>query len=418
MSRKRGHGEGSITMMKDGRWQGRIMVGYNPATGKPYRKAVYGKTQKEARDKMAALREEIKSGIKITAKKVTFGEWLDKWLEDHIKISTRLTTYENYLCMVKTHIKPVLGNVRLDKLKAEEIQELLRLKLEGAKDGEGKKLSSKTVNLIYTVIHSALQQAIRSNILAYNVADRVTRPKKVRNEIQPMNEGQIHHFLGAIADDRMFAAYYLLLATGMRRGELLGLKWADIDFNNKCLHINRALAKTNTHGAQFADTKTQKSRRMISLNSETMQVLKQHAQRQTEEKNIVEKLYQDQDMVFCREDGMPMHPDTFTHRFKKLLKKAGMIGFCVHDLRHSFATMALNSGIHPKVVQEILGHSNIHTTLDIYSHVLPGIIEKAMEQIGAILSNNESVEVEAKGMDTKQLSRPGVREAAVLYQVA
>lgn len=420
MPRKRGNGEGSINQLADGRWQGRIMVGYDPITGKPNRKAVYGKTQKEVREKLSALREELKNGLKVTVKKMTFGEWLDKWLEDHIKIGTRLTTYENYSCIVKTHIRPLLGTIRLDKLKTEEIQELLRLKLNGDKAGMGK-LSSKTVILIHMIINSAIKQAMRSGILTCNVAERVTLPKKVRKEIHPMSKGQIHQFLAAIANDRMFAAYYLLLATGMRRGELLGLKWSDIDFNNKCLRINRALAKTNTCGAQFSDTKTQRSRRMIPLESEAIQILKRYKQRQTGEKGDLGEAYQDQDMVFCRGDGVPMHPDVFTHRFIKLTKKAGMIGFRVHDLRHTFATIALGDGIHPKIVQEILGHSNINTTLDIYSHVLPGLKEQAMDRMGSILNSNTHNEGEqARKNEAISANKPNgasVREAVALYRI-
>lgn len=407
MAKRRGHGEGSIVLLSDGRWQGRVRT-TDAKTGKQSRIAVYGKTQKEAREKLKKVIKDLENGIAKHTSKMTFGEWLDYWLENHIKRQRRLTTWENYSTIVRLHIKPILGDIKISKLQPSDFQELYNHKLDKgrvkredcAKKGNSANkhnrvkeeagvekspgLSAKTVGLIHLVCHSALKQAIRENVISRNPTEATTTPKKVKKEIQPMNEEQIRQFLLASKQDRLSAAFYLLISTGLRRGELLGLKWSDIDLEAGTLHIQRSLVKTNTEQAKFHPTKTAKSQRLVPLTPDVVAELKLHKAKQEEESAKLGEAYADNDMVFCRADGVLLYPDVLDNKFHSLLEKAGLPRFRVHDLRHTFATMMLKQDVHAKVVQEILGHSNIGVTLDTYSHVLPGLKEDAMTKMQSI----------------------------------
>ena len=385
---KRGNGEGSILQLRDGRWQGRLRY-TDPLTGTSHRKAVYGKTAKEARDKLRLFSKELEKGITQKNGSFTFGEWLDQWLDAHVKRQTRLTTWENYFLISKFHIKPEIGNILLDKLQPRDLQNMYNKKRDlGRIDGKGG-LSPRYVGLMHLVCNMALKQAVKEGLIARNVSEATTPPKKVKREIQSMTEAQIRHFLTENKEDRLFAAFYLLIATGLRRGELLGLKWSDLDLEAGKMHIQRSLAKTNTRRAQFHETKTARAQRMVPLTADVVAELERHKERQEAEKGKLGEAYEDKDMVFCREDGVPIHPDAFYGKFGKLLKKADLPHFRVHDLRHTFATMMLKQEVHAKVVQEILGHSTISVTLDTYSHVLPGIKEESMEKMQAIIGNTE-----------------------------
>lgn len=394
---KRGHHEGNITTMKDGRIQGRMMIGYDPVTAKPIRKAVYGKSQKEVRDKLKDVRAQLDTGkVTATRKKVTFDECLDQWLENDIKPRLRITTLDNYTAIVNNHIRPMLGGKLLHKLKREDFERLLRQKSEGSADGEGKK-SSSTVGLIYLICKQALDYARDHGFVSHNLIEGIALPRKVSKEKNPFNEDEAKLFLRTIRQDRLFAAFYLLLVSGIRRGELLALRWSDVDLDGKRFSIYRSLVKSNSQGPVMAEPKTKSSRRMIPLKAEAVEVLGQHKGQQDSEKEILGAIYQDADLIFCREDGSVIHPDTLTHKMYRLVKESGLERRCVHDLRHTFATMMLSKDMHPKIAQEILGHSKVSTTLDIYSHVMPGIKEKAMERLGAMLDGPEKIVVITDG---------------------
>lgn len=388
---KRGNGEGTITALKEGRWQGRVRY-INPNTGEKLRKAVYGKTQKEVREKLKAFIKEIEKGVIPNNGKITFGEWLESWLEEHVKRTRRLTTWENYETITRVHIKPCIGQIQISKLQARDLQTMYNQKLDNGRVDQKGGLSGKTVGLIHLVCSMALEQAVKEGIISRNVADLVTKPKKVKKEIHPMSEEQIREFLIMCKDDRMFTAFYLLLSTGIRRGELLGLKWEDIDFENGRMCIQRSLAKTNTQRAQFHEPKTTRSKRMIPLTTDVVKELKKHKERQAEEKEKLGAAYSENCMVFCREDGIPIYPDVLDNRFHKILARAGLPHFRVHDLRHTFATMMLKQDVHAKIVQEILGHSTISVTLDTYSHVLPGMKEESMKKMQAVVVFGEQIE--------------------------
>lgn len=406
---KRGHHEGTICQLADGRYQGRIMIGLNPETKKPVRKAVYGKSSKEVRDKLKAIREQMENGKKVTKMtKLTYSQWLDEFLAKDVKPSVRLTTYENYKGIIEKHIKPALGAKLLRDLIAEDFHELKRIKLEGDADGRGKK-SPNTVRLIYLICKMSMRQAKQRGHVPDNVLNDVAAPRKPRKEIHPLPETDVFKLFRNIRNERLFPAFYLLVKTGMRRGELLGLKWEDIELEAGRLYIKRSLVKTNAKGVQFSEPKTARSRRMIPLNVEVVKVLREHRTRQDEEKQKLGENYQDSGMVFCREDGVPIYPDVLNGYFNRYLAKAGLPHYRVHDLRHTFATLMLKEDVHAKIVQDILGHASISTTLDIYSHVVPGLKEQAMGRLRSFLPEDASAEIKTP---------PVVNETRRLYRVA
>lgn len=252
-------------------------------------------------------------------------------------------------------------------------------------------LSPTTVISFHKMLHLALDKAVHWGLVPRNVRDAVESPYVKRYEIQPLNSEQIQQFLTAARGNRLEALFVLALATGMRRGELLALKWPDINFSAGTLQVRRILthmpAKLNGKGGYVeAEPKTEKSRRSISLASFALEHLKQHRVRQLEEKLKAGPVWKDNDLVFSSTLGGHLHTSRilFT-QFKQLLKKAGLPDIRFHDLRHSSATMLLSLGVHPKVVQEILGHSQISMTMDIYSHVLPTMQREAMSKLNDAL---------------------------------
>jgi len=409
---KRGHGEGTVSQMRDGRWQGRVRY-TDPVTGKQGRKAVYGTTIKEARDNLKKIIREIEQGAAIDAGRMTLGRYLDQWLENHVKRSRKITTWENYEAMVRLHIKPALGHIALTKLQTSDLEKLYNEKLDHGRSDKKGGLSSKTVGLVHLVCHLALEQAVKEGLVTRNVATSATTPQKIKKEIKPMTEEQITRFLTVIKEDRWFAAFYLLIATGMRRGEVLGLKWSDIDFEVGALQIQRSLVKTSTEKAKFHPPKTAKSQRRIPLTDDVVETLKCHKSRQDVERSRLGDLYDDSNMVFCREDGVPLYPDVLDNKFHTLLAKAELPHFRVHDLRHTFATIMLKQDVHAKIVQEILGHSTIGVTLDTYSHILPGIKDQAMKKMQSVLSG-EAVKPDAQTDAQNDLQRDKTDEDDLL----
>jgi integrase len=280
----------------------------------------------------------------------------------------------------------MLGKIKLDKLSPQHIQQLYSKKLE-----EG--LSTNTVLVIHGMLHKALKSAMRWGILGQNVCDRVDVPREVPYEIHPLTVEQAQRFLEAIRWYTNEALFILAITTGMRRGEIAGLKWHDIDMEHATLHVQRALTRMPTTmggGYQEAEPKTEKSRRTIVLPDFALDALRNHGERQSEIKRKAGEFWQEHDYVFCTPLGTHIHPGhDILEEFKKLLKKVDLPDIRFHDLRHSAATMLLGMGVHPKIVQERLGHHDIGTTMNIYSHVLPSMQEGAMKQLNTLLGDRQ-----------------------------
>jgi integrase len=371
---RRGNGEGSIYQRKDGRWTATITL---EGEGGRRRKSFYGKTRKEVQEQLKIALREQQQGMLIATPQQTVEQFLAQWLEDH-KAALRIRSYERYEELTRLHIIPVLGHHQLQKLTPQHVQAFYTRKL---KEG----LSSTTVNGLHAMLHKALDDAVRYNLIARNVCDAVTPPRRGHFEIQPLSMEQAQQFLAIAKGHSLEALFVLAITTGMRRGEILALKWQDITFSQNMLQVRRVFTRRPGNRYIEAEPKTEKSRRSILLAPIVVTLLKQHRARQREAKLKAGAQWQDLDLVFCTSFGTPLNPSKVVDRFKTLLKRGGLPPIRFHDLRHSAATILLSLGVHPKVVQELLGHNQISMTMDIYSHVLPGMQKDAMAKLNDAL---------------------------------
>ena len=375
---KRGNGEGSIYFRKsDEKWVGSITLENRK------RRVFYGRTRKEVQEKLKVALREQQQGTLVTAPRQTLAQFLTDWLENSQKQSVRPRTYERYEELVRLHIAPALGRYELQKLSAQHLQAFYAKKSE-----EG--LSATTINHFHNVLHKALDTAVKWNLVARNVCDLVSPPRRKRFEVHPLTLEQVRKLLSVVDGHEMEALFKLALATGLRRGELMGLKWQDINFDAGVLQVRRILSRVPTKmpgkGYVEAEPKTQKSRRSVVIAPFALEALKKHQIRQLEAKLKVGSAWQEHDYVFCTSIGTHLNPTRdMLDQFKALLLKAGLPDIRFHDVRHSAATLLLSVGVHPKVVQEILGHSQISITMDVYSHVLPGMQQDAMSRLNDAL---------------------------------
>lgn len=389
MAKRRGNGEGSIYKRPDGTWAGQVSVGYDPATGKLKRKSFYGKTRKEVADKMAQALQEVRSGTYIEPAQTTFGEWLDKWLAGYKKGQLKPSTYESYEILINVHIKPALGKIPMAKLQAHILQSFYNEKLAaGRADGKGG-LSTRMVRYLHAIIRQALQQAVKEGLLPRNVADATSPPTVKNKQMRPLTEDELLTFFETARKDRLFPAYVLAATTGLRRGELLGLCWDCVDLENGVITVKRQLLALKDGLTLEETTKSKSGRRSITLTDDAIRELKAWRKRQLQEKLLMGEAYQDNGLAFCKEDGTPLDPREFTKRFQRQLAKAGLPKVRLHDLRHTHASLLLARGVHPKVVQERLGHSSITMTLDLYSHLTPGLQEAAAATLNGLLSKEK-----------------------------
>ena len=372
---KRGNGEGSITRRKNGGWMAQFTV--YTANGRK-RKTLYGKTRQEVATKLAKALSDREGGLVFDAEGLKLGEYLGRWLEDSVKGTVRNTTYERYEQISRMHIVPMLGGVKLKALSPTHVRGLYKEKLSS--------LSPRTIQYIHVTLHKALKQAVRDGLIPRNATEAVKPPQVPREEISPMSPEQVKMLLDAASGDRLEALYVLAVHSGLRQGELLGLKWDDIDLEAGALHVRRALT-TARGGPRLAAPKTKGSRRRVSLTGAAAEALKGHLECQLEEIDRAGSLWQENGLVFASEAGAPLdRRDVTSRRFKPLLERAGLPHFRFHDLRHTCATLLLTQNVNPKVVSEMLGHSSIAITLDTYSHVLPTMQDSAARALENALS--------------------------------
>jgi len=383
VSKKRANGEGTIYRTPSGRWRGLLVIGRDPETGKLRRVSISGRTRQEVATKLAEIMTQKEKGLLVEPSRMTVAQWLDVWLENYKRPVLRPRTFDSYQMMLRAHIKPAIGEIQLQDLRPDHLQALY--------NGMMRRVSNRTTRYAHMIIRQALQQALRNNLVVRNVADIANPPREKKPEIKPLTPDQLNRFLGAIKDDRLQPAYWLMLQTGLRRGELLALTWDDIDWENSLLHVRKSLLRINTpEGPEktaiiITEPKTPASKRTVPLAQETLDLLRKWKSRQAQEKLLLGAAYQDQGLVFCREDGVPLDPDGLTRHFQRTLRRAGLPKARLHDLRHTFATRLLELGENPKTVQTILGHSRIQTTLDTYSHVSLELERRAVERLAKAL---------------------------------
>ena len=371
---KRANGEGTVYQRKDGRWVASIIL----ENGK--RKSIYCKTQQEAVKAARKAGVEKDQGTLIATPDQTLKTFLTAWLRDTAQHNVRPRTYIRYRELIELHVLPTLGQVKLQKLLPQQLQHLYNTKLQ-----EG--YAPQTVKHIHRVLHRAFDYAVRWDLITRNLCDAVDAPRVPKKEMQVLNAEQAQQFLAAAKGDSFEALYVLALTTGAREGELLGLKWEDLDLEHGKLHIKRTISRVPKQGFKVAEPKTPKSRRCIHLTALAINALREHRLRQNEAKLAAGSTWDNQGWIFCNAIGRPIEVGKMLGRsFRPILIKAGLPIIRFHDLRHSAASLLLSMNIHAKVVSEILGHSQISLTLDTYSHVLPSLQEEAMNRLNTLLS--------------------------------
>jgi integrase len=366
-TKSRANGDGDVFPRKNK--EGKI-TSYRGAYVGPdgKRRYVSGKTKEDARKALREARAGADAGLVFDAGKQTTGAYLDRWLADSVKDTLRQRTFERYERIVRVHIKPAIGRVKLKALTPAHARALYRQKLDSG-------LSPRTVNYIHVTLHKALSQAVSDGPLPRNAA-QVKAPRPEKPEIKPLSPDQARKLIATAyaTGDRYAALYVVALHTGMREGEMLGLRWDDLDLDatTPMLRVRRTLSETRT-GHKFELPKSGKGR-SIKLSSKAVYALRSHRVKQAEEKPRLGSLWQDNGLVFSTTTGTTTSGTNLLGRyFKPLLKQADLPAIRLHDLRHTCATILLMAGKHPKYVQELLGHASISITLDTHSHVIEGM---------------------------------------------
>jgi integrase len=364
VSRKRGNGEGSIHRRKDGGWCAQYTV-YTSEGRK--RKTIYGKTRVEVGGKLAKALSDREGGLVFDDEGLTVGTYLGKWLESSLRGAVRQSTFDRYEIAVRVHIKPVLGRLKLAKLAPSHLAGFYQDKLAAGS-------APASVNKLHVALHKALDQAVKWHMIPRNVAEVVKAPRPSPEEIQPLNREQAKTLLEvARKEDRFEALYMLAVTTGLRQGELLGLKWEDVDLEDGGIRVRRTLTRHKGR-LVLGEPKTKRSRRTVQLTEAAVEALEGHLACQMMHRDRIEDLYEYQGLVFATQKGTLVNPTNLRKRsFEPLLEKAGLPAIRFHDLRHTCATLLLSSNVNPKIVSEMLGHATIAITLDTYSHVLPNM---------------------------------------------
>src|SRR5215203_699325 len=364
---KRGNGEGSVYQRKDGRWVGQYFV-YLPS-GPKYR-YIYAKTRKLAAEKLTKAIADRDGGMVFDDENLTLSDFLDVWLSDCVKDTIRVSTFERYKGIANLHIAPALGRLRLKALTPAHVQGFYRGRLDSG-------LSPATVQKIHVVLHKALSQAVKWSLVPRNVTEAVSAPRPSPKEMRPLSAEEVRRLLEVASGDRLEALWVLAVQTGMRQGELLALKWTDVDLEAGKVSVRRTLTRESGHYT-LGEPKTKKSRRTVKLTGAATEVLRSHLSCQMADIDRLGDLYRDQGLVFTTDSRVPLNPSNVRNRnLRRLTRKAALPEIRFHDLRHTCATLLLSRNVHPKIVQEMLGHSTVAITLDTYSHVLPGMGDQA-----------------------------------------
>jgi len=369
----------------------KISVGKDANTGKyKYQWTTVKGTKKEAEKRLSELLNQIDNGTFIKPGKTTLGEYLEHWLKDYVQPNLAPKTYEGRAQYINRQIIPSLGNMRLIALKPEHLQRFYAQKLSNGRCDGKAGLSARTVRDLHGILHAALATAVKHGLLVRNVADAVDPPHFNRPEMHVMNEVEVMSVLEAARPTSYYALFHTLLFTGMRRSEALALRWGDADLIMAQISINRSMHHLATGEMVFRQPKTAGSRRMVSLSPSTCIELRQHHDNEEALKGILK----DDDLIFAHLDGSPLLPSSVTHSWMKLVRRCGLTGIRLHDCRHTHASLMLKQGIHPKIVQERLGHTSIRITLDTYSHVTPGLQQAAAESFDKLVNaRHENVAV-------------------------
>ncbi len=360
-------GSGTIRKRSDGRWEARYSLGFDPRTGKQIQKSIYGKTQKEVRQKLTAITTEIDNGTYTEPSKTKVSEWLETWLRDYIG-NVKPATVKSYQDHVKLNIVPYIGTVQLSKLTTPMIQTMYN---DLQRD---KALSPKTIKNVHGVLHRALEQAQKMGFIRNNPTEAVTLPRIEKKQIKPLEDEELTAFLNAIKGNPYELVFFVTVFTGLREGEVLGLTWDCVNFSNGTLLINKQHGKVKgTKEYKFSSLKNDKPR-LLTVADAVMDALRHQKIRQEIWADVAGSAWENPDnLVFTTETGRYLCNQTVYLAFKKVVKSLGLEEVRFHDLRHTFAVNSLKSGDDIKTVQENLGHHTAAFTLDTYAHVTSGM---------------------------------------------
>ena len=384
MAKKRANGEGSIRKRKDGRWEGRYTAGHDPETGKAIYKNVLGRSQAEVKEKLRQAIGETQALDVTKAGKYTVGEWMEVWFQDYAKIKVRPSSHQTYQGYIHNHIQPNIGEIPLEKLTSLDLQKFYKkLLTQGRVDrveakGQPKGLSAKTVRNIHQILSSSLKLAQEQRLILTNPAEGCALPRVEHQEMKTLTTVQLASFFREARESGVFELYYLELATGLRRGELLGLKWEDVDLERGDLRVRRQVSRINGEVME-APLKTKNAYRTLPLAEDTVSVLREQRRK-----------VGNSTWVFPSSNGGPISPDSVLHMLHRVLKRAGLPKVRFHDLRHTFATLALQNGVDVKTVSGMLGHFSAGFTLDTYAHITSAAQRQAAKTMENVLSGSIS----------------------------
>ncbi|WAH34998.1 site-specific integrase [Alicyclobacillus dauci] len=328
-------------------------------------------TKKEAQRALVEKIQEVNTGAYVEPTKVTVRQFVEIWLEAR-KSQVRPVTHENNERLLRNHIIPHLGNLTLSKLRGNHVQSLYS-ELQS-------NLSPASIQTVHNTLHVMIRDAVKWEYIARDIMQQVT-PPRAEHKIRPVWDfNDVQAFNEAVKSHELYVAFTLAVTTGMRRSEILGLKWDDIDFEQAQIHVQRSLKIENGEKV-VSEVKTSSSRRTIVLFDEDVERLREHRKKQLEQRMKVGPGFNPENLVFVRADGSSIRPTNFSRDWTVFLKKNNLPHIPLHSSRHTHATLLLALGIHPKVVQERLGHSSIRVTMDLYSHILPGMQEDAVKKL-------------------------------------
>ena len=382
MPKRRANGEGNIRKRKDGRWEGRYTVGHDPETGKAIIKNMLGKTQTEVKEK---LKKAIEENVGIDygrAKTYTVGSWLEVWLENYAKIKLRPSTFKTSQGFLKNHIKPQIGSIPLDKLTTIHIQRFYnnlqksgRVQRKNFPELKDKSLSPRVVRGVHTLLRNCLEQAVAERLILSNPAQGCKLPQLEKKEMKILPQEKIGMYLAEAERRGLLAAFYLELTTGLRRGELLALQWADLDTERKTLSVTKQVNRINGE-LVVSPPKTRNSVRTLAVPQQAVDLLI------TEHKKHSRNPY----LFPSPKTGTMYDPDAFRRTHDKILKAIGAERIRFHDLRHTFATLSLKSGVDVKTLSGALGHYSAGFRLNTYTHATAQMKQDAADAIGGVIS--------------------------------
>ncbi len=370
---KRANGEGSIYQRRDGRWAASLSI------GRGRRKHFLGHSRGDVGRKLnAALKARDDGAPIVVDERQTLGQFLTRWLADRVEPTARPATVRGYESKIRVHITPALGSVPLVKLTPQRLQSFLNERLKSG-------LSPRTVHHLRAIVRAALTDAVKWGLVTRNVADLVDPPRVPHQEIRALSPAEAQALLEAVRGNRLEAVYSVALALGLRQGEALGLRWEDVDLDAGTLRVRRSLQRIG--GAfHFVEPKTIRSRRTLALPDVAARALRDQRLRQLQERLAAGPMWEEHGLVFARANGAPLLGSNVTRDFQRLLARAGLRRLRFHDMRHACASLLIAQGVHPRVVMETLGHSQIAITMNLYAHVLPEAQREAAAQMDAVLT--------------------------------